>query len=257
MAFRSTRPRAALPPPPSKAESVLTVPDALLDWGREPSRVVDWPRDWAAEVRELAAHSENGALDEKLTQQLLSRLEALVVEAIRAGRSDLLVGLDVQTMEWLGLAVAFESGADTVTIGRAGTFSWSEVRVLHEAWEHAVLAKRLREEGSGGEGHLDPESLQAATAKVARVMNAIREEWEDLDARISSVAPSEEHTCVSCEGALGVTSVELEGDLRYCGHCWSERIDLPAKRAEAMLLEQRRRAEALAAAAAARRAKAN
>lgn len=254
MAFRSTRSRAGLPPPPSKAESVLTVPDALLDWGREPSRVVGWPRDWAAEVRELAVRSEEGALDEKLTQQLLSRLEALVVEAIRAGRSDLLVGLDVQTMEWLGLAVTFEVGDAPVTVGRTGTFSWSEVRVLHEAWEHAVLAKRLREEGSGGDGYPEPEQLRSATAKMVKVMNAIREEWSDLDVRVATVLPSEEHVCISCDRVLGVTSVELEGDLRYCGRCWSQRIDQPAKRATEMLLEQRRKAEA---AAAARRAKAN
>ena len=240
MAFRSTRPRQE-PPPPPRGESVLTIPDALLAWGRDAARAVTWARDWAQEVTELVARSEQAPLDERATEELLSRLEGLVVEAIRFERSDLLEGLDIQTMEWLGLAVTFDMSGESVSVGREGTFTWSEVRVLHQAWEQALLAKRLREEGSGGEGYPPPEPLGAM---ALRSLKLLRSEWPE--ARIGDVTPSEEHVCISCAKLLTTLAIELDGDLHYCGACWSENIGEPARRGQEAILTARRKAQAQA-----------
>ena len=225
--FRSRTSRFA-PPPPNRAESTLTVPDELLEWGRAPERVVTWSRDWAREVADLAARSLEAPLDEKATERFLSRLEALVVEAIRAGRPDLLTGLDVQTAEWLGLQYAFTLADGTpLTIGSEGQFGWSEVRVLTEAFQHATLAKQLREEGSGGDGWPEPDGLGRL---AVRGLGLVREVFPS--ARVSEARPVASFACVACGTEEGSTRVEVDGGALYCSACWSAKTEAaPSQRA--------------------------
>lgn len=213
MAFRSTRSREVVAPP--SAESTLTVPDALLDWGSDPTRVVSWSRDWSREVRDLASRSLDSPLGDKDTQKLLARLEALVVEAIRAGRPDLLLGLDMQTAEWLGLNYSFEdTSGRRLSFGSEGAFGWAEVRVLTEAFKCATLAKQLRAEGSGGEGWPEPEGLGA----LALHLLMVREEFPS--ARIAEAGPPASFACEVCGDTGGVTRIEVAPGVFYCRACW-------------------------------------
>lgn len=204
--MRVRRPRPP-PPPPELAISTLTVPDALIAWGREPERAMGWPRDYAREVAELASQGHDLPLSEADAERLLSRLEALAVEAVRAGRHDLLLGLDVQTAEWLGLTYEIPLDGQRVSVGRDGTLTWSEVRVLSSAYEAAIVARE-----SGGP---DPSRLARAAVRAKNLVFSVFP-----GALIESVGPEEpDPPCASCGQPL--RSVKIDAlDQLYCAPCW-------------------------------------
>jgi hypothetical protein len=208
------------PPPPPKSISTLQVPDALLEWGRDPARVVTWSRDWAQEVAALAAASEDAPLTESVTQRLLARLEALVAEAVAAGRADLLVGLDMQTAEWLGLQYGVTVGDRRVALGKGGDFDWSETRVLTEAHQRAVETKQLQSSPE------DPDP--AALASVAlRAMDLVHEVFPG--AKLSAAGPTGTFACVACGDTSGSVRVETDFESEYCRACWSKKTQLAVR----------------------------
>jgi len=220
---RFQRKPAAEPPP--KAVSTLAVPDALLEWGRDPSRVVGWSRDWAQEVAELAAASAVAPLTESATQRFLARLEALVAEAVAAGRSDLLVGLDIQTAEWLGLKYSATVNGRSVEFGKGGDFEWSEVRVLTVAYQDAVEAKRLQvesdvqtEDASVESEEPDPEKLGPSALNA---MDLVRGVFPS--AKVAAAHPTQPLACCACGDTSGSARVEADLGSLYCWTCWSQK----------------------------------
>lgn len=213
--------------------STLTVPDELLAWGREPERALSWPRDWARDVTELARRSETEPLDEKLCETFLCRLEGLVDEAVRAGRSDLLVGLDVQTAEWLDLKFSLPVGDRQVSLGRTGDFSWSEVRRLAEARSTAVAAQEA------GKPTPDP----AAIGKVVlRAKDLLAEVFPTAQIGAIEPEPEEPDSCAACREPLGCVSLDADQETKYCLRCWLERTSLkPASPAKQKAASRRTR----------------
>jgi hypothetical protein len=82
---------------------ILQIPQPLLDWGKQDEVAIHFAMPWAHEVEEILQRAGDRTCGPKTTDTLLSRLEGLVGEAMRAERTDLLVGFDLFTAEWLGL----------------------------------------------------------------------------------------------------------------------------------------------------------
>lgn len=119
---------------PPRPVHELTIPDELIEWGRNPDVCRGWLRPWAHEALSCLQKAEaapDQTLDHRGTEALLSRLEALCAEAIVAGRGDLLVGFDLWTSSLLGLRFTFErEGTDPVRFGGPGGYRYDELRTL-------------------------------------------------------------------------------------------------------------------------------
>lgn len=212
--MRVARRQPVQPPPPVEAVSTLTVPDALIAWGREPDRAMRWSRDWAREVAELAEASKRRPLTEREGEIFLSRLEALVCEAIHADRPDLLTGLDMQTAEWLGLSYSFPFDGQKLTVGRNGLFSWSEVRVLTSAFQ---AARSAREAGIQAP---DPADLGRVAVRVKAMLAAAFP-----DAEIGEAEPEDEDSaCASCGGVGFAVKIMTDYGAVHCSPCWRDKI---------------------------------
>ena len=162
MAYRSSvrsRSRARVAEPVGHlTETVLTIPDALLAWAQEPDRQIAWARPFGQEVATMVSDAKTTPLPPQDTERLLSRLDALAGAAVREGRSDLLVGFDFQTAEWLGLNFHVETDRGKLHIGPdprtrptespEPPWTYSEVRAVidakaREAVDLAWQAKEL------------------------------------------------------------------------------------------------------------------
>lgn len=127
----------------------LTIPDALLAWGSDPKICLSWPRPWAQEVAELVARAAKAPLEPEATERLLDALDALCACAARQGRHDLLAGIDMLSAEWLNMTYVFERGGRRVTLGRNGTWTYQEMRLVlaqddpAEALRRAEVVKDL------------------------------------------------------------------------------------------------------------------
>lgn len=175
----------------------VIVPDDLLAWGKSPEVAVHFPRPWASQIEELAA---KGELNRRDTKALMARLEALCAEAVRAGRGDLLGGLDTRTAERLGLSYSIptEDGR-VVEIGRGKRYTWGEMR--------AVLATD------------DPKDAMRA---VDRAKDLLAEVFPN--ARVGEVSDNtveEPIACASCGTTTSQVMMTTVHDTHHCGHCWS------------------------------------
>ncbi len=199
--------------PPFTLDHELTIPDPLLAWGKDPSRAMHWARPWAEEVEQIIAKAP---LDVTGTETLLSRLEGLVGEAVKAGRADLLGGLDMQTAEWLGLRLVVESEHGPI---RIGPDPWSQqfAGAKQPEWTYGEVRAVMTAN--------DPAATRAAI-KAKEVLLALFPldvpENEFVSARIGAVF-HEDHTlsCVACTGPFGPVSLRTEAG-GYCWDCWSE-----------------------------------
>lgn len=178
------------------SEYPVIIPDDLLAWGKTPEVAVRFARPWAHEVEKLVA---KGELDRRETKTLMARLEALCVEAVRAGRGDLLSGLDTRTAEILGISYTITIDDRKVEIGRGKRYTWSEMR--------AVLATD------------DP---KGALAAVDCVKDLLAEAFPG--ARVGEVSDSEARppqACASCGTTSSQVMMSTVHDTHHCGHCWS------------------------------------
>jgi len=177
------------------------IPDDLLAWGKSPEVAVRLPRPWADQIEELIA---KGELNPRDTRVLMARLEALCAEAVRAGRGDLLNGLDTRTAELLGISYSFEAGdGRKVEIGRGKRYSWGEMR--------AVLATD------------DPKSAMRA---VDRAKDLLADAFPNV--RVSDVSDKAEEDpepCASCGTTIAQVMMSTAHDTHHCGHCWSLMTD--------------------------------
>lgn len=173
------------------------IPDALLAWGNTPEVAVHFPRPWASMLDDLIA---KGDLTRRETKMFMARLEALCAEAIRAGRAELLAGLDTRTAEYLGLSYAITlADGRVVEIGKGKRYTWAEMRQI-----------------------LAAEDPKAAVRAVERVKDLLSESF--LDARIGEVVSdsSEEadQACASCGTTTNQVMIATEHGTHHCGRCW-------------------------------------
>jgi hypothetical protein len=183
------------------SEYPVIVPDDLLAWGKIPEVAVHFARPWAHDVEKLVA---KGELNHRETKMLMARLEALCVEAVRAGRGDLLSGLDTRTAELLGISYTIVDGDRKIEIGRGKRYAWSEMR--------AVLAT---------------DHPKSALAAVDRVKDLLAEAFPG--ARISEVSDREAQppqACGSCGTTTGQVMMTTTYGTHHCGPCWSLMTDV-------------------------------
>ena len=177
------------------------IPDALLAWGKTPEVAIHFPRPWANQIEELIAKGELNVRD---TKALMARLEALCAEAVRAGRGDLLSGLDTRTAEYLGISYTITlDGNRKVEIGRGKRYTWGEMR--------AVLATD------------DPKDAMRA---VDRVKDLLADVFPDVRVSdVSDIADREPVPCASCGTTISQVMMATVHDTHHCGHCWSLMTD--------------------------------
>lgn len=179
---------------------VLNIPDALVTWGK--TQDVAWLRPFAHELERMLADASNGVMGEDQTERMLNRVEALSVEATRAGRGDLLLELDMKTAETLNVVYTFERGEHRVPLsfGTGQRFDYDELRV--------VLSSS------------DP----AGAASVAETVKDFLA-TSFPQARIDAIVEPREVACDSC-GEESLVMVETVHGGEYCGSCWSSMTDL-------------------------------
>lgn len=181
-------------------EYPVVIPDALLAWGKLPEVAVHFPRPWASDIEELAAKEQ---LSRRETRALMARLEALCAEAVRAGRGDLIAGLDTRTAERLNVSYSFEgSDGRQVEIGRGKRYTWAEMRAVLET--------------------SDPKD-------ALRAVDRAKDLLEDVfpGARISEVSDNqvEPISCASCGTTTCRVMMTSVHDTHHCGACWISLTD--------------------------------
>lgn len=203
-----SRHRAAANPEPILAEATLTIPDALIAWAQDSARQLAWAHPYGQEVAALIAQAAEAPLPPEGTSRLLNRLEAVASAAIAEGRGDLLLGLDLQTAERLGLHIRVETPRGPLHIGpdprsrlfegmREPAWTFSEVRLVVEA---------------------------AATEAVDLAWKAKQMLMEVFPgARIDSLEHDRiEAPCSACGGPARSVMLSTDGGFSYHYHCWSE-----------------------------------
>lgn len=184
----------------------LTVPDELLDWGRDSAVCRRWARPWAHEVVKLLQEAwkrPNQTLDADRTRVLLARLEALCFEAIEAGRGELLLGFDAWTAAALGLVFEFErDGRDPLVFGRGGTFRHRELEAM------VAAGATVREAGE----------LERASRMVRAVFPR---------GRIGAMMQAEDlgPGCAGCGSKDHAIMVSMQTGTEYCAPCWKSLVE--------------------------------
>ena len=192
---RRGRKEPARPPPPVHE---LTIPDELVAWGKDPARARSWAAPWGHEVEKMLKLGAEKVLNGRETEALLSRLEALCIEAIRAGQDALLVGIDLFTADWLGLRYTFETKDGPVTLGK--DVSYAE---LHTMIESGV----------------DQEGVAFALACKRLVTDAFPQ------AQIGAIIDAKEaaaEACFGCGTTDAMVMLSMETGSQYCAPCWEE-----------------------------------
>lgn len=198
----------------------LHIPDELLQWGAEPEQAVLFAQPWADHVQALLVDAGEKPLDSRQTDRLLGCLDGLISEALAAGRSDLLLGFDLFTAEWLKLSFSWQDAEGRCwEVGAGRQWSYQEVRVLVDcptASEVVSLCTQVKD-------------LVSDVFPAARI-GAI------VDHRVQ-----EPRTCTGCGTANATVMVNLETGSEYCSACWSTLMAEPPSEEE---LKSRKRQRA-------------
>jgi len=176
----------------------VTVPDGLLEWATQPEVEVRFGGSWGTSLRELVRRGERTPLTHRETEHLLSLVTAVCREAVRAGRQDLVSGLDMFLAEWIGLSYTLttEDGRP-IEIGRKGRYTWSELRTIMDTD--------------------DPRSALAFAEKAKDLLEAFP------GVRIGSMHDQSEligDSCASCGGGDSQVMLATEHGTHHCGKCW-------------------------------------
>lgn len=177
----------------------VTVPDGLLEWATQPEVEVRFGGSWGTSLRDLVRRGERTPLTHRETEHLLSLVTAVCREAVRAGRQDLVSGLDMFLAEWIGLAYTLTTkDGRQVEIGRRGRYTWSELRTIMETD--------------------DPKSALAFAEKAKDLLEVFP------GARIGSMCDQSEQageSCGSCGSRDAQVMLATEHGTHYCGKCWA------------------------------------
>lgn len=173
----------------------LTVPDELIAWGKQPEVARSWAAPFAHEAERLMRQRDVLQHDE--VERLLSLLEGICREAIRAGRQELLLGFDIFTADWLGLRYTFDTADGPVTLGRDVTY-----RELHTIIESGVSADGV--------------------SFARRCKELVSDVFPQ--AKIGAILPEQETSepCVGCGQSVSAVMLKMEGGSQYCSSCWSD-----------------------------------
>lgn len=196
------------PPAPTHRSLVheMVIPDDLLAWGSDPTVYARWTEPWGLLARQAIETATQAADDDALslraTQSLLSLLEALTGEAVRAGRPDLLLGFDVVTADILGLVyVVTRAGREPVEVGRKLDWTFTEIEVVRET--------------------ADPAAVMRLAERAKDVMAELRELMPEISPNLRiGAATNEAALCCSCGKPCAVMT-KVEGDLDICQPCWA------------------------------------
>lgn len=193
-------------------EHTLRIPDELLAWGKQDDVAVRFASPWAHDIESLLLRAAGRTLPPRMTEVLMSKVEALCAEAIRAGRGDLLRGIDLLTAEWLGLSYRFDTAEGPVEFGRHGAWSYRELRV--------ILASENPREAL--------EAAQRCKSLVAEVFPM---------ARVSAIIGGDDAApCAGCGTTDAIAMISLSTGSQYCGPCHRDltrRLPRPEKKAAA------------------------
>jgi hypothetical protein len=207
MAYQSrSRSSAARKPEPELREARLTIPDALVAWAQDNDRQIAWPFPFGHEI--AAILDSHQPLTPDALERLLSRLDFVVSAAVREGRSDLLVGFDLQTAEWLGLHIHVETARGHLHVGpdpRTRAFegaseppwTYHELRVVFDAKEPAAV-----------------DLAWAAKQMLNDVFPGTRIAELEQNKPIT--------TCVACGLPAGSVMMATDSGDEYHAKCWSE-----------------------------------
>jgi hypothetical protein len=194
-------------------EHTLRIPDELLAWGRQDDVAVGFASPWAHDIESLLARAAGRTLPPRLTETLMSYMEA-----IRAGRGDLLRGIDMLTAEWLGLTYRFDTADGPVEFGRTGQWTYRELRV--------VLAS---------------DNPREALAAAQRCKSLVTEVFPQ--ARVSAIIPGGGPApCDGCGTTDAVAMMSLSTGSQYCGPCHGDltrRSQRPEKKQRAASTRRR------------------
>jgi len=179
------------------AEHPMVIPDELLAWGRSPAVESRFSRPWASVIAKMIQMTGDRALRADERTKLLSHLEALCVEAVRAGRVDLLSGIDTRTAETLKLSYSFERDGKTIMVGEGGDYTWDELRAI-----------------------LSSDDPKEALKHVERVKDLLSESFPEARVGLVYQDGSESDTCASCKTPGAQVMMLTESGLAYCGKCW-------------------------------------
>lgn len=175
----------------------LTIPDELIAWGKQPQVARSFVKPWAHEVERFIKRATNRPLSDEDTESLLSRLEALCVEAIRAGQQELLLGLDLFVSDWIGLRFSFPTENGNVTFGE--TFTYGELHRLIEA-----------------------QAKPSAVAFAMRCKSLVSEVFprSQIGAIIDAETAAAE-ACYDCGKRNSAVMFALDTGSKYCPSCYS------------------------------------
>lgn len=187
----------------------LTIPEELLEWATQPEVEVGFGGAWGTELRKLVDRGGASALGHRDTEHMLSLVTALCREAIRAGRKDLVSGLDMFLAEWIGLSytLTLEDGRQ-VEIGRKGRYTWSELR--------PIVSSR------------DPSS---ALAFAEKAKDLLADAFPGV--RLGPVTDQADlavETCASCGSPDAQVMIATEYGAHHCGPCWASLVEVRAAR---------------------------
>jgi len=178
----------------------LTIPDALIEWGKQPDVAVRFHRPWAHEVERMVEEGGDEPLRGRQTERLLARLEALCNEAIRHDRGELLLGFDLFTAEWLGLVFSWPKPDGGVeSIGRNKRWDYQEARALiacPTAVERLPFCERAK----------DLISEVFPRARIGAIIGP----------------DPEPEQCAGCGAEDVAVMFTLESDSDYCGKCYRD-----------------------------------
>lgn len=175
----------------------IRIPDELIEWGQTAEAAIYWRRAWGHEVANICNRFSGRPMDEEWLERLLSRLEALAVEAIRAGRGELLHGLDLWTADALRLSLRLTGQDGSVfDVGQDKRWGYTELGCILERSD-------------------PPKARQAAEQAKDLVQSAFPA------ARIDAIIePDAELTpCAGCGVTNMRVAVDMEGGVVYCGEC--------------------------------------
>lgn len=174
----------------------LVIPDSLVEWGQHTEAAIYWKRPWAHEVAEICKRFRDRPMDEYWLERLLSRLEALAVEAVRAGRSDLLQEMDLWTARALGLSLRLTGPDAVIDVGQGKRWGYGELEHLLE--------------------HADPPKARQVAEEAKDLVGAVFP-----DARIDAIIEPDVDpvACAGCGATEMMVAVDMEGGVVYCGSC--------------------------------------
>lgn len=177
----------------------LTIPEELLLWASRADVEIGFAGPWGTNLCHLVKQGQDVPLSHRQTERLLSLVAAVCREAVRAGRAELVFGLDTFLAEWIGLSITIPVDGGSVQIGRGGRYTWTEMR--------SILATD------------DPRS---ALEFAEQAKSLLEESFPDIRfGQISDAVTTSPEKCASCGSTDAQVMLATKHGSHHCGPCWA------------------------------------